>query len=57
MNQEPRTKNAIKWARLSRHGLRKNEVRLQLHVMAHDIANFLRTLALPTAIFWRRIAP
>ncbi len=43
-------KNAIKWTRLSCHGFRNNEVRLQLHVLAYNMANFLRTLALPDEI-------
>ena len=43
-------KNAINWTRLSCHGFRNNEVRLQLHVLAYDMANFLRTLALPDEI-------
>jgi len=29
---------------------RANEVRLQLHALAHNLANFMRTLALPRAI-------
>ncbi len=29
---------------------RNNAVRLQLHVLAYDMANFLRTLALPEAV-------
>ena len=43
-------KNAINWTRLSCHGFRNNEVRLQLHVLAYNIGNFLRTLALPDQI-------
>ena len=39
-------KNAINWTRLSCHGFRNNEVRLQLHVLACNIGNFLGTLAL-----------
>ena len=31
-------------------GFRKNEARLQLHVLAYNIGNFLRTLALPDEI-------
>ena len=41
-------KNAINWTRLSCHSFRSNAVRLQLHVLAHNLANFMRTLALPT---------
>jgi hypothetical protein len=43
-------KNAINWTRLSCHGFRNNEVRLQLHVMAYNMGNFLRTLALPNEV-------
>ena len=43
-------KNAINWTRLSCHGFRNNEVRLQLHVLAYNLGNFLRTLALPEAV-------
>ena len=43
-------KNAINWTRLSCHGFRNNEVRLHLHVLAYNIGNFLRTLALPDEI-------
>ena len=39
-------KNAIKWTRLSCRKFRDNEVRLQLHVLACNLANFMRTLAL-----------
>lgn len=30
--------------------MRANEVRLQLHALAYNLANFLRTLALPEAV-------
>ncbi len=43
-------KNAINWARLSCHGFRNNEVRLQLHALAYNLGNFLRTLALPDEV-------
>ncbi len=43
-------KNAINWTRLSCHGYRNNEVRLQLHALAYNLGNFLRTLALPEAV-------
>ncbi len=42
--------NAINWTRLSCHGFRNNEVRLQLHALAYNLGNFLRTLALPEAV-------
>jgi Transposase DDE domain group 1 len=40
-------KNAVSWTRLSCHGFKANAVRLQLHALAYNLANFLRTLALP----------
>ena len=43
-------KNAINWTRLSCHGFRNNEVRLQLHALAYNLGNFLRTLALPKEV-------
>ena len=43
-------KDAINWTRLSCHGFRNNEVRLQLHVLAYNMGNFLRTLALPDEV-------
>ncbi len=43
-------KNAIKWTRLSCRSFQANAVRLQLHVLAYNLANFMRTLALPEAI-------
>ena len=43
-------KNAIKWIRLSCRKLRNNEVRLQLHALAYNLANFMRTLALPKEV-------
>ncbi len=43
-------KNAINWTRLSCHGFRNNAVRLQLHALAYNLGNFLRTLALPEAV-------
>ncbi len=43
-------KHAIKWTRLSCTTFRANAVRLQLHALAYNLANFLRTLALPKPI-------
>ena len=40
-------KNAVKWTRLSCRTMAANVVRLQLHALAYNMANFLRTLALP----------
>ena len=44
------SKHAVKWTRLSCTTFRANAVRLQLHALAYNLANFLRTLALPKAI-------
>ena len=43
-------KNAIKWTRLSCRRFRDNAVRLQLHTLAYNLANFMRTLALPKEV-------
>jgi len=43
-------KNAIKWTRLSCCSFAANAVRLQLHTLAYNLANFMRTLALPEAV-------
>ncbi len=43
-------KNAIKWPRLSCCSFTANAVRLQLHALAYNLANFMRTLALPKAV-------
>jgi len=40
-------KNAVKWTRLSCHDFVDNQVRLQLFVLAYNLGNFLRRLALP----------
>jgi hypothetical protein len=46
-------KNAIKWTRLSCRTFAANAVRLQLHALAYNLANFMRTLAIPkTADPW-----
>ena len=46
-------KNAIKWTRLSCRTFAANTVRLQLHALAYNLANFMRTLAMPkTADPW-----
>ncbi len=42
-------KSAIKWTRLSCRTFAANAVRLQLHVLAYNLGNFMRTLALPKA--------
>ena len=43
-------KNAIRWTRLSCRGFDHNAVRLQLHALAYNLGNFMRTLALPDAV-------
>jgi hypothetical protein len=43
-------KNALRWTRLSCHAFRHNAVRLQLHALAYNLANFMRTLALPEGV-------
>jgi hypothetical protein len=43
-------KNAVTWTRLSCQSFKANAVRLQLHALAYNLANFLRTLALPPEI-------
>ncbi len=43
-------KIALTWTRLSCHGFRDNEVRLQLFALAYNVGNFLRTLALPRKV-------
>jgi hypothetical protein len=43
-------KNAIRWTRLSCRAFRHNAVRLQLHALAYNLANFMRTLALPEEV-------
>ena len=40
----------LKWTRLSCKSFKANEVRLQLHALAYNLANFLRTLVLPNSI-------
>ena len=43
-------KSAMKWTRLSCCSFAANAVRLQLHALAYNLANFMRTLALPEAV-------
>lgn len=45
-----RERCAIKWTRLSCRSFAANAVRLQLHALAYNLGNFLRTLATPEAI-------
>src|SRR5271168_4574835 len=43
-------KNAVKWTRLSCCSFAANAVRLKLHALAYNLANFMRTLALPETV-------
>ena len=43
-------KGAIRWTRLSCRSFAANAVRLQLHALAYNLGNFLRTLATPEPI-------
>lgn len=43
-------KNAVTWTRLSCRPFAANAVRLQLHALAYNLADFLRTLALPPEV-------
>jgi Transposase DDE domain group 1 len=46
-------KGAIKWTRLSCQTFAANTIRLQLHALAYNLGNFMRTLAMPkTAKPW-----
>ena len=41
---------ALRWTRLSCRAFRDNAVRLQLFTLAYNLANFLRSLALPREV-------
>jgi hypothetical protein len=43
-------KGAVRWTRLSCRTFAANAVRLQLHALAYNLGNFLRTLATPETI-------
>ena len=43
-------KLALRWTRLSYRAFQDNAVRLQLFALAYNLANFLRSLALPDTI-------
>lgn len=46
-------KTAIKWTRLSSLRFCHNALRLQLHALAYNLANFMRFLALPKEVeYW-----
>ena len=43
-------KYALNWTRLSCHQFDANQVRLQLFILAYNLGNLLRRLALPKAV-------
>jgi len=43
-------KHAVGWTRLSCQRFDANQVRLQLHVLAYNLGNFLRRVALPRSV-------
>src|SRR6516165_1079477 len=43
-------KGAVKWTRLSCRSFAANAVRLQLHALAYNLGNFIRTLAMPKTV-------
>src|SRR5262245_51963372 len=43
-------KGPIKWTRLSCRSFAANAVRLQLHALAYNLGNFMRTLTMPKAV-------
>src|SRR4051794_40651757 len=43
-------KNTINWTRLSCRTFAANAVRLQLHALAYNLGNFMRTLAMPKTV-------
>jgi hypothetical protein len=43
-------KYAFRWTRLSCSSFDANQVRLQLHVLAYNLGNFLRRIALPASV-------
>jgi hypothetical protein len=45
-----KAKYAFRWTRLSCRRFRDNEVRLQLHALAYNLATFLRCIELPEAM-------
>ena len=48
-------KYAIRWTRLSCRRFRDNADRLQLHALAYNLGNFMRTLALPKEVEHRSL--
>ncbi len=48
-------KYAIRWTRLSCRRFRDKADRLQLHALAYNLGNFMRTLALPKEVEHRSV--
>ena len=46
---DQRREAAIRWTRLSCRSFAANAVRLQLHALAYNLGNFMRTLGMPAA--------
>ena len=44
------SKSAVKWNGLSCRSFVANAVHLQLHALAYNLGNFMRTLAMPKAV-------
>jgi hypothetical protein len=49
-NRSKKAKGALRWTRLSCRSFAANAVRLQLHALAYNLGNLLRTLATPEPI-------
>ncbi len=43
-------KYAVNWTRLSCSSFDANQVRLQIHILAYNLGNFLRRIALPASV-------
>ncbi len=50
VDQRGQACGVVWWARLPCHGFNANQVRLQLHVLAYNLGNFLRWLGLPASV-------
>jgi Transposase DDE domain group 1 len=49
-NRSRRVVAKVKWTRLSCRSIKANAVRLQLHALAYNLANFFRPLVLPDEV-------
>ncbi len=47
LNEPGIRRMSVKWTRLSSRSFAANAVRLQLQALAYNLANFMRTLAMP----------